>query len=207
MRFGIEKCAILILKRGLVTKSEGIPLPDESIIQALREGEGYKYLGVLEASDVLHDQMKQNISKEYLRWVRKIAQWKLNGVSLIKAINTCFTCQVCVWGWIVEWRKQDLWGLDIRTKKLLTINGRFHPRDYVPHVYVPRAERGRGLSSVEDCIEQARKSLEKCVQNSKEKLVFSPGEKVLENVETSEAFKARCKAESVSNWQDKSLHG
>ena len=27
-------------------------------------------------------------------------------------------------------------------------------------------------------------------------------EKVAENVETSEAFKARCKAENVSDWQD-----
>ena len=80
MRFGIEQCAILVLKRGVVTKSEGISLPCDSIFQALREGEGCKYLGVLEAG-VLHDQMKLKISKEYLRRInfRKIGQSKLNG--------------------------------------------------------------------------------------------------------------------------------
>lgn len=45
-----------------------------------------------------------------------------------------------------------------------------------------------------------KKSLQKYVQNSKERLV-------LENVETSDAFKARHKAGSDSDWQDKPLHG
>ena len=51
------------------------------------------------------------------------------------------------------------------------MNGGFHPRDCVACLYVPRAEGGRGLSSVEDCVEQARKSQEKYVQNGTENLV------------------------------------
>ena len=54
----------------------------------MREGEGYKYLGVLEADGMLHDTMKTKIGKEYLRRVRKVAQSKLNGGNLIRAINT-----------------------------------------------------------------------------------------------------------------------
>lgn len=38
--------------------SQGMSLPDENIIQALREGEGYKYLGVLEANGVLDDEIE-----------------------------------------------------------------------------------------------------------------------------------------------------
>ena len=33
MEFGIEKCAVLVMKRGKVVKSEGIKLPDYETIQ------------------------------------------------------------------------------------------------------------------------------------------------------------------------------
>ena len=82
MKFGIEKCAVLVLKRGRLAQSEGIRLPDETTIRAMREIEGYKYLGVLEADGMLHDTMKKKIAKEYLRRVRKVAQSKLNGGNL-----------------------------------------------------------------------------------------------------------------------------
>ena len=43
--------------------------------------------------------------------------------------------------------------------------------------------------------------------NRQEKVLVSVREKVLENVKTSQAFKARSKVENVSDWQDKPLHG
>ena len=88
MKFGIEKCAVLVMKRGRLAQSEGIRLPDETTIRAMTEGERYKYLGMLEADGMLHDTMKTKIGKEYLRRVRKVAQSKLNGGNLIRAINT-----------------------------------------------------------------------------------------------------------------------
>ena len=72
-----------VLTRGLATKSEKISLPDESINQVLREGRGYKYLCILEASGVLDDQMKKNISKETLRRFRKTEGTNSN------KINSC----------------------------------------------------------------------------------------------------------------------
>ena len=87
MKFGIEKCAVLIIKRGKVTQSEGITLPDDTNIRWLKEGEGYKYLGVLEACVMLRRQIKEKIKKEYLRRVRKVAPSKLNRGNLIQAIN------------------------------------------------------------------------------------------------------------------------
>ena len=51
---------------------EGIVLPDAQLIRGFEEGDGYKYLGILEAGDVKHNDMKQSISKEYLRRIRKI---------------------------------------------------------------------------------------------------------------------------------------
>jgi len=89
MKFGIEKCAVLIIKRGKVTQSERITIPDDMIRRSLKEHERYKYLGVLEADVMLHKQMKENIKNEswYLRRVREVAQSKLKGGNLIQAIN------------------------------------------------------------------------------------------------------------------------
>ena len=38
-KFVIENCAVLIIKRGKVTQSEGITLPDDTIIRSLKERE------------------------------------------------------------------------------------------------------------------------------------------------------------------------
>ena len=49
VEFGIQKCACIILKRGKTTSFDGINLPaEEEEISALEQGEGFKYLGVLE---------------------------------------------------------------------------------------------------------------------------------------------------------------
>lgn len=86
------------MKCGRLAQSEGIRLPDETTIRATRESKGYTYLGVLEADSMLHGTMKKKIAKEYLRRVRTVAQSKLNGGNLIRAIKAhkhqgSITCQ------------------------------------------------------------------------------------------------------------------
>ena len=45
MEFGIEKCAMLVMKKGKIVKSVSIEMPDVKVIKSLQEGESYKYLG------------------------------------------------------------------------------------------------------------------------------------------------------------------
>ena len=47
MEFGIEKCALVNIQRGKVTRTEGIQLPDGNNIKDIDET-GYKYLGIIE---------------------------------------------------------------------------------------------------------------------------------------------------------------
>ena len=72
MEFGIEKCTMLIMEKGKIVKSVGIELPDDKVINSLQEGESYKYLGILEADKVLEKKIKLNVSKEYIRRLRKV---------------------------------------------------------------------------------------------------------------------------------------
>ena len=61
MVFGIDKCAMMVMKRSKLDKSEGIrlQLPDGRIIRSIGDDvEGYKYLAVLKADYIMHDEVK-----------------------------------------------------------------------------------------------------------------------------------------------------
>ena len=69
MEFGIEKCAMLVMEKGKIVKSDGIELPDGKVINSLQEGENYEYFGILEADKSLEEKMKL---KENIKRLRKV---------------------------------------------------------------------------------------------------------------------------------------
>ena len=73
---------MLVIEKGKIVKSVGIELSGGKVIKSLQEGESYKYLGILEADKVLEEKMKLNVSKEYIRRIRKVLKLKLNGVNI-----------------------------------------------------------------------------------------------------------------------------
>ena len=54
---GLDKCAVLEMRRGRQVSSSGINLPDDQHIGEIEE-EGYKYLGILELDQTLNTKMK-----------------------------------------------------------------------------------------------------------------------------------------------------
>ena len=88
MEFGIEKCALLVMKSGKRQLNEGIELSNQDKIRTLAENETYKCLGILEADTIKQVEMKNKIQKEYLKRIRKLLKTKLSSRNLIKGINT-----------------------------------------------------------------------------------------------------------------------
>ena len=88
MEFGIEKCAMLVMKSGKRQLTDGMELPNQDKIKTLAGNETCKYSGILEADTIKQVQMKGNIQKEYLRRTRKLLETKLNSRNLIKGLNT-----------------------------------------------------------------------------------------------------------------------
>ena len=64
MEFGIEKCAMFVMKSGKWHQINGMELPSQDKIRTLGEKETYKYLGILEADTIKKVQMKDKIKKE-----------------------------------------------------------------------------------------------------------------------------------------------
>ena len=72
MEFGIEKCAMLVMKSGKWHITDGVELSNQYKIRMLGEKETYNYLGILEADTIKQVEMKDKIQREYLRRTRKL---------------------------------------------------------------------------------------------------------------------------------------
>ena len=171
--FGVTKCAKLVVRRGKVSGGEGIKLPDVREIRNLEEGTRYKYLGLLEGDEFQRDKMKKNLTKEYLRRVRKLVQSKLDGGHLISGINTWAVSVMRYSASFISWTREELrvYVLDRRTRKYLNMYNALHSRDNVARLYLPREIGGRGLISIEDCVDQASIGLANCIAESNERLL------------------------------------
>ena len=84
MEFGIEKCAMLVMKSSKRHLTDGMELPNQDKFRTLGEKETYKYLGVLEADTIKQVKMKDKIQKEYLWRTIKLLETKLSSRNLIK---------------------------------------------------------------------------------------------------------------------------
>ena len=71
----------------------------------------------------------------------------------------------------VSWRKSELQGTDRKTRKFFSIYRALHPKSDVDRLYIPRKEGGRGLISIEDCVELAIRGLEVYVHGNEEILI------------------------------------
>ena len=128
MEFGLSKCGVLIMKRGKVVESDGLCMPDGTMIMRNIEEGGYKYPGILEADGIKHDEMKEQLKKEYIRRVRNVLKLKLNGRNIISAINSRAVSIVRYGAGIIKWTKNELEELDRKTKKLMSMYGAQHPK-------------------------------------------------------------------------------
>ena len=136
MEFGVEKCAMPVMKSGKRHLTYGMELPNRDKIRMLGEKESYKYLGILEADTIKRVKMKEKIKKEYLKRTRKLFETKLCSRNLIKGINTWVVPFIRYSGPVLKWTREELKQMDQWTRKLMTMYKALHPRDDVDRLYV-----------------------------------------------------------------------
>ena len=163
MRFGIEKCGVIIMKRGKMVTCDGIELPDGEKMKGVSE-EGYKYLGIVELDGIKEKEMKKRFTKEYKRRIKLILKSNLNSRNAISAMNIWAVAVMRYGAGIVKWTKAELEKLDRQTRKIMTMNGALHPKSDVDRLYVARQRGGRGLQSVLETIQSEENSLRWYVQ-------------------------------------------
>ena len=114
IKFGIDKCGVLALKREKEVECNGIELEngDEEIGQIGEEG--YKYLSILEKADVCPEEMKENIKKEYFKRLRARAtlKSKLHAKHVFQAIDTWVILTIQYTPDIIVWTKGEVKEMD-----------------------------------------------------------------------------------------------
>ena len=205
MKFGFDKCGVLVVEKGVKKKCEGIELPGGEMIKEIDEN-GYKYLGVLEAEDILEKEMKEKLKSEYFRRVKLLAQSKLYGGNAIKGINSLAVSVIHYTAGIIDRTANELKTIDIRTRKIMTMAGMFHQKGDVDCLYLMRKDGGRGMISVEDCVRMEEKNLARYKMRGKERLfgVFSEG---MEVEECGKEYKKRVMVETKEKLKEKQVHG
>ena len=126
MEFGIEKCALVSIQRGKVTRTEGIQLPNGNNIKDINET-GYKYLEIIEGDEIKGQEMKEKVKKEYITILKAILKSKLNSGNTVKAINTWPVPLIRYSAGIVDWKNSELCNMDRRTIKVLNMYQALHP--------------------------------------------------------------------------------
>ena len=207
MGFGIETCAMLVMEKGKIVKSVGTELPGGKVTKSLQEGESYKYLGILEADKFLEEKIKLIVSKEYIRRLRKVLKSRLNGGNLFRGVNTWAVSLFRYSAAFVSWRKSELQATDRKARRLFTIYGALHPKSDGNRLYIPRKEGGRGLISIEDCVELAIRGLEVYVHGSEERLIQAARGDKIDGLEAASVLKRSKKEKRLEDWEKKVLHG
>ena len=189
------------MKSGKRHLTDGIELPNQDKIKTLAENETYKYFGILEANTIKHVEMKDKIQKEYLRRTRKLLETKCSSRILIKGINTWAVPLVRYSGPFLKWTRDELWQMDQRTRKLMTMHKALHPRDDVDRLYVPRKEGGRKLASIEDSDDTSIQRLKYFIEKHKRGLITA----IRNN--TDNTIDNRMIITRKQKWEGKQLYG
>ena len=132
---------------------------------------------------------------------------KLNDGNLVRGGNTWAVSLLRYSSAFVSWRKSKLQTIDRKHRKLFTIYGSLHLKSDVDRLYKPRKQGGRGLTSIEDCVELAIRGLEVCVHGSAKRLVQAAREDKIDGLAVTSVSKRSKKEKRLEDWEEKVLHG
>ena len=167
MKFGEDKCAYLQIKRVKIVQNEELIFSNQLTIKLVKEGDCYRYLGVDENIEFVGPINKDGILKEYTNRVWKIWTSKLSVYNKVTGYNSFAILIITPSVRVVNWTTDDIKQIDIKTRKILTITGNFHPNSDIDKLYVDRKSGGRGLCSIKIMFESRLVALRQHLTYSK----------------------------------------
>ena len=148
MELGLRKCAVAHMQRGKLVESEDFLLDEDRVITSVTEGQTYRYLGIEQVFDPDHKTIREKLERAYVKRLRRIWSSDLNSKHKVRATN----------GWAVpvfryffnhvKWGKKYLLSLDRKTRSVIRQHGGHYYGASLERLYLPRAEGGRGLTSL-----------------------------------------------------------
>ena len=197
----MQKCAILVMKRGKVVDTKDMIMPNGDEIRAMGKDSEYRYMGVLECDTVKNAKVKALVTEEYKHRLVKMLKSKLNSGNLMRAINTYAVAVVRYTAGILKWTKEEMNNMDRMTRKKLTMYGGLHPKSDVDRLYVKRCHGGRGLASIYDVVEHEESQLTQYMMNSPDAVMEAVRNRI--NIRESNEQSV----DRYTKWKEKTMHG
>ena len=171
MKFGLDKCSKLTIKKGKIITSENIQLNTNETIATLDNSNTYKYLGIEENNVLNVKVMKSKLKNEYFVRLKKILKSSLNSKNLITAINTYAVPAISYGFAVLDWSITELDIVDRETRNMLKSYHLLHNKSNITRLYIPRREGGRGLIQIASHYKSTIINTNWYIQNSSENLI------------------------------------
>ena len=95
-----------------------------------------------------------------------------------------------------------------KTRKALNMYQALHPRSNVDRLYLPRSEGGKGLLSLEECVNAEKRSLGQYLKMNEDEWLRSAWEEgLIKEDEDPKVYRERTSKSWMDEWQNKPMHG
>lgn len=211
MDLGLEKCAVVHVKRGHVQNTEnGSHLMEDLRIQELGKGDEYKYLGLQQLLGTADDKIRKQVERKVLSRVTKICKSCINSRNKFTGINTWALSAASHTFGVVKWSDTSLQVFDRKVRTILTKHRMHHPRSSTERLYLSRYHGGRGLLSLEVMCRQQEKQLRNYFINNGSMVAIcaqDQGYTPLKLLQEDYNPTFRKPQDRIEQWRSKELHG
>lgn len=213
MEMGVEKCAVIHVKRGRIIEGEKMILTNEEALPHLEPHESYKYLGIQQALEIRTKDVKSSLKEKLLRRLRLVLKAKLNSGALFNAINSWVLPSVVYSFGVIKWSQTEIEELSVKIRTTLTKFGVHHPHASINRLYIPRKEGGRGMQHLAIVHDQVLRGLREYFMNTNnspfKKTICEADEKITPlNLSSATAPLLGVTVENLrEEWYSKPLHG
>ena len=126
----------------------------------------------------------------------------------MKAIKTWAVPVIRYSAGIVDWKNSELHNMDRKTRKVLSMYQALHPRSNVDRLYLPCSKGGKGLLSLEECVNAVKRSVGQYLKMNEDEWLRSAWEEgLITEDEDPQVYRERTSKSRMEDWQNKPMHG
>ena len=110
----------------------------DSLTQTMRIFSDDVVMVMMMLDSIMNKEIKKKVKSEYFRGAKKFLRSQVNGGNVIAGMNAWEVGIIRYGAGVLGWMKEELKNIDIKTRKLMTMNGSLHPRENVGRLYFAR---------------------------------------------------------------------
>lgn len=212
MQLGIEKCAVLEVKRGKIQETQHQTLINNVTIPALDDDGTYKYLGINQALEIRTSEMKKMFKDKLYARLRLLMKTGLNSKAFFTAVNIWAIPSMMYSFGVLTWSRTELREMDRAVRATLTRYGVHHPHSSNIRLYLKRQQGGRGLLNLEAAHDKHIDSLRGYFHESDSPFLQAicradENCSALGLSNRADRLSGRSSDELIEEWKSKALHG